>query len=301
MMISWYFIILAMVCAGRMVLCENTEVCSAFCNTLGTESSLPGKSCADIYQVNTASRSRSGYYWINSTSPVRVYCNMELECGGVKGGWTRIAYLNTTQEHSCPSPWSSIIIPGTSKQVCRTPYNPGCYSVSFSTYDMSYNKICGQVRGYQKGSTDAFHSSVKGGKSINNAYTDGLSITFGSPRKHVWTYAAGISDDGNYPEWNCPCAHYAGPDPPSFVGDHYYCESGNGGGVSIHSYYYADALWDGKQCFGSNNNCCNHPDMPWFFRQLARSVKEDIEVRNCHLENFTDEDTLVELLEFFVQ
>ena len=127
---------------------------------------------------------------------------------------------------------------------------------------MSYNKICGQVRGYQKGSTDVFHSSIKGGKYIDNVYADGISITFGSPQKHVWTYAAGISDDGHYPNWNCPCAHYPGPDPPNFVSDHYYCESGNGSCFNTDSYYTGDVLWDGKQCVGSNNNCCSNPDMP---------------------------------------
>ncbi|XP_065902128.1 uncharacterized protein [Dysidea avara] len=227
---------------------------------------------------------------------------MELECGGVKGGWMRIAYLDMAQGHSCPSPWSRIIIPGTSKEVCRTPDDAGCYSVTYSTHGMNYNKICGKVRGYQKGSTDAFHSAVKGGKSINNVYADGISITFGNPRKHVWTYAAGFTDDGNYPHYNCPCAHIPGPDPPSFVGDHYYCDSGDTGSYDVSAYYSGDVLWDGKQCHGSNNNCCTSTDMPWFFRQLARSVNgENMEVRNCHLETFSDEDTLVEGLELYVQ
>ena len=41
------------------------------------------------------------------------------------------------------------------------------------------------------------------------------------------------SDDGNYPDYNCPCAATPGPDPPAFVGDYYYCESGDTGGVAI--------------------------------------------------------------------
>ena len=31
-------------------------------------------------------------------------------------------------------------------------------------------------------------------------------------RKHVWTYAAGLSDDYNYLQYNCPCAATPGPD-----------------------------------------------------------------------------------------
>ena len=82
----------------------------------------------------------------------------------------------------------------------------------------------------------------------------------GNPQKHAWTYAAGFSDDGNY---NCPYAHTPGPDPPSFVGERCYCESGNTGIYDV--CYSGDVLWDGKQCVGHNNNCCISPDMPWFF------------------------------------
>ena len=103
-------------------------MCSAFCSALGSASSSPGKSCADIYQVNKASRDRSGYYWVNNTSPVRVYCDIELVCGGVKGGWTRIAILDMSQDNSCHSPRSPIVMPGTSIKVCQS---PGCYSVTY--------------------------------------------------------------------------------------------------------------------------------------------------------------------------
>ena len=86
---------------------------------------------------------------------------------------------------------------------------------------------------------DAFH----GLRDINSNYVDGMYITYGSPRKHIWTYAVGLSDDNNYNgNYNCPCAKYPGPAPPSFVGDHYYCESGNTG---KHEYtFYNDTLWE---------------------------------------------------------
>ena len=80
----------------------------------------------------------------------------------------------------------------------------GCASANFS--------ICGQAKAYQKGHTDAFHTTV----SIDNVYVEGISITLGSPRKHVWTYAAGLSDDGNHNSGldNCPCAVNPGLGPP---------------------------------------------------------------------------------------
>ena len=94
------------------------------------------------------------------------------------------------------------------------------HTISVTTYNISYYKICGQVKGYQKGNTDAFESSIE---SIDDHYVDGVSITLGSPRKHVWTYAIGISDSGSLGNVSyCPCADTVGPDPPSFVSLHYY-------------------------------------------------------------------------------
>ena len=85
----------------------------------------------------------------------------------------------------------------------------------FDVKGVSYDNICGQAKAYQKGSTDAFRPTVQ---SIDGVYVDGISITLGSPRKHVWTYAAGLSDDYDYK------ATIPGPSPPAFVGNDYYCE-----------------------------------------------------------------------------
>ena len=80
------------------------KVCSSFCSSLGLLQTNPGKSCDDIYQINKASRGMSGNYWINTITGVhQVYCDMELECGGHKGGWMRIADLDTSRGHDCPS------------------------------------------------------------------------------------------------------------------------------------------------------------------------------------------------------
>ena len=46
----------------------------------------------------------SGDNWINTTTGVhQVYCDMELECGGHKGGWMRIADLDTSRGDDCPT------------------------------------------------------------------------------------------------------------------------------------------------------------------------------------------------------
>ena len=73
-------------------------------------------------------------------------------------------------------------------------------------------------------------------------------------------------------------------------------------GVDCSAYYSSDVLWAGKQCDGSNNNCCTNPDLPWCFRQFARPIKgSDLEVRNCHSEKECDEDTVLESLELYIQ
>ena len=125
-----------------------------------------------------------------------------------------------------------------------------------------------------------------------------MSITLGSPRKHVWTYAVSLSDDSALNnQSNCLCAKHPGRDPPAFVGNHYYCESG----YRVRSQYHTeDPLWDGIGC-SANNNCCANTDQPWFFRQLVVKRQDDIEERLCINHGFDDEGVLVEQIQLYVQ
>ena len=281
------------------------KVCSNFCSSIGMLQSTPGKSCDDIYQINKASRGMSGNYWINTTTGVhQVYCDMELECGGHKGGWMRIADLDTSRGDDCPSGWTKITTNDggqPSIDVCRSPSdNAGCYPTMFTVNGTSYNKICGKARGYQRHTTDAF---VENTRSINEAYVDGLSITLGSPRKHVWTYAAGFSETGDAAfTRNCPCAAIPGRAPLSFIGNDYYCESGfAGAALTSRVFYTSDPLWDGSGCIISNTNCCSNVDLPWFHRKFVMAQQDDIEVRICTNQAFGDEAVAVDQLQLFVQ
>ena len=299
-MTVWSIIIIFAVASTSSVVMAQEKVCSSFCTTLGMLESSPGKSCDDIYQTNKASRGVSGLYWITTPSGThQVYCNMELQCGGHKGGWTRVAQFDTSQGDSCPPEWRLITTPGDNpKNVCRSGDADECHSTIFTTYNISYYKICGQVKGYQKGNTNAFDSSQE---SIDDHYVDGVSITLGNPRKHVWTYAIGISDSGSSTiDHYCPCAARRGANPPSFVGDHYYCESGDIGGDATSAYYTSDPVWDGLDC-SLSVNCCAHPDMPWFLRQFAKPQETFIEARICRNEGFSNEGTLVERMELYIQ
>ena len=45
--------------------------------------------------------------------------------------------------------------------------------------------------------------------SIKIYYIDGVSITYGTPRKHIWSYAIGYTDNAHHHSpINCPCSHY---------------------------------------------------------------------------------------------
>ena len=265
------------------------KVCSTSCNTVGMLQSTFGKSCSDIYQFNKASRGASGNYWINTTTGVhQVYCDMKLECGGDKGGWMRITDLDASRGDECPSGWTPVA-------ACIAPNSSaGCYSTNFSTFSIPYSKVCGMAVGYQMDSTDAFGFIT----SINSPYVDGISITYGILRKHIWTYAIGASDRSNIENRNCPCSEFSGRLPPSFVHDNYYCESGtmlDGKGV-----FTDDPVWDGEGC-SDGNSCCSDPSLPWFYRQLPLTASEDIEIRICRNAEQDNEDILVKELQLYVK
>ena len=65
------------------------------------------------------------------------------------------------------------------------------------------------------GSPDAFGYTHSSSQTIDEAYVDGISITHGTPRNHLFTYAAAWKITG------CPCK--GGKEPPAFVGNNYYC------------------------------------------------------------------------------
>ena len=98
-------------------------------------------------------------------------------------------------------------------------------------------------------------------RTIDSPYVHGVSITYGdNPRKHLWTYAAGVYEN-ILVSHDCPCntgykyAYY----PPSFVGNRYYCESGNNQSFFAEKLYANDYLWDRENCNGLEATCCtNH-------------------------------------------
>ena len=47
-------------------------------------------------------------------------------------------------------------------------------------------------------------------------YVDGVSLTYGTPCKHLFTYASGHSSDSNF-NGNCLCAKHPGDKPPKII------------------------------------------------------------------------------------
>lgn len=215
------------------------------------------------------------------------------QCGD--GLWYRIAYINMNDlQQRCPSTWREYT--RNSARVCGRPFSASssCPSTTYAT-GRQYSKVCGRITGYQVASPDGFSYT----RSINAAYMDGISVTYGNPRNHIWTFAAGVTENSrlHFPN-NCPCSDTDAKRPPLFVGSNYFCESGNPNTNFAFTLYNSDKLWDGRQCSGEGT-CCTGP--PWFSVELQSNTTDDIEVRICGNENTNNEDTPIELLEFYVQ
>ena len=41
--------------------------------------------------------------------------------------------------------------------------------------------------------------------TIDNSYVEGVSVTHGTPRNHIWTFAAGLSENSSTISLVCPC------------------------------------------------------------------------------------------------
>ena len=178
-----------------------------------------------------------------------------------------------------------------------------CYSIHIKTNGINFNEVYGKVLGYQKGNTTAFNAHLNKYYDIDDQYVDGVSITYGYPRQHMWTYATGYSSSlGSYSFFNCPCSYTAGGFPPAFVGKHYYCQSGSPGPPASPCYYPNILLWNGQGC-PLRNSCCSQLQMPCFYRCLPDATEgtvQEIEVKICHNAPYATGATLVSELELYV-
>ena len=221
-----------------------------------------------------------------------VYCHLGNLCGS-SDGWMRIAYLDMTDPaQECPSELRTLNEKGV--KCCGRKENvASCDGLFFSSKGTSYSEICGRVTGYQWGSPDYIGT----GGNIDSHYVEGISITYGSPRQHLWTFIATIRENVNH----CPCSSGNSGATPSFVGQDYFCESGNSGNGWSQTLYSTDKLWDGFNCGSQEAECCNADGLPWFYRQLSSPTSDDIELRVCGDQGINDEDNPVESYEIYIK
>ena len=268
----------------------------------GLSPSNPAASCADMLAQNP--NISSGFYWIETEgNSMRQYCNMTLSCGGITGGWMRVAELDMTDgSQQCPSGLELRIDAG--KRSCvKIGNGAGCASITFPM-TLDYSKVCGKIIGYQIGSTDAFlyWGSRNEHTSIEETYVDGVSLTHGNPRQHIWTFASANDEPATNKKAVCSCtnpiAYSEATPPPPYVGHDYFCDTGSTGHYSFGVFYGANPLWDGAGC-GPQDTCCAFNNPPWFYKQLPQSTSDNIEMRLCRDQRRGDEDVAIGKFEIY--
>ena len=237
---------------------------------------------------------------------------------GTTGGWTKIANLDMTDPNQqCPdgfNQWNRNTAP---LRVCNGTYGgTGCESTTFPVHGIEYSHVCGRVIGYQFGGTISF-LGYTGNTSltIDDPYVDGVSLTHGqSPRQHIWTFASAYIDydptnSTLYPTvWTasfCPCAvpnntNYYNAIPP-YIGNDYFCETGDHPTTGPWQLLADDPLWDGQGC-GGNSTCCSFNNPPFFCKQLPQPTTDDIELRMCtaYLAS-SNAQTPLEIVEIYIK
>ena len=220
-----------------------------------------------------------------------VYCHFEDLCN-TPGPWTRMAFLNMSDPtQNCSSPFE--LYESNGVRACGRPHPLSgytCESVTFPVNQTSYSQVCGRVIGYQYYSIDGFN-----GGNIDEQYVDGISLTHGSPRQHIWSFAAAQ----RHKRFHIFLSMCWWDSPPAFVGNDYFCESGSNGGSLNQTMYTSDPLWDGQGCVGGEAvACCQATGIPWFHKVLNTSTTDFIELRMC---GYSDEDSPLSLYEIYVK
>ena len=125
------------------------------------------------------------------------------------------------------------------------------------------------------------------GNEINHPYLDGVSITYGKPRKHIWSFYASLTG------WHC-CSieHINFTKHLNFIGNNSFCDSGN---PADEDWFYSECpLWDGNGCINGATCCAPHSG-PWFHTTLPVPTISGIEVRPCGDDDSENENTPFDL------
>ena len=249
---------------------------------LGDIPRCPASSCKEVVQKKLWS-SRYGMHWLlKDFLSFQAYCVTNMSPSESRG-WMRVAYVSAS--HGCPTGLEPVTAGG--RKMCRKTVSVGCSSVTFPVQGVSYSKVCGRVYGYQTNTPDGFQRHhYCPGCTIEQQYLDGVSITHGHPRQHIWSLAA------THHEPYCPCTAYPRDSYfPSFVGDDFSCEF-----EGRDTYSSSDRLWDGQGCSVDSVH-----NSAWFCKELPQPTTDDVEFRVCADEPRNNEDVYIEHIELYVQ
>ena len=113
--------------------------------------------------------------------------------------WLRLNI--TSQSDQCPANFKTTTANGTSFCI-RNTTEGGCGPMLFESHGHTYSSVCGHIQGYSYNTASAFNTEPD--TPLNGHYVDGVSITYGTPPTHIWTYAAGnvVSENSVH---GCPC------------------------------------------------------------------------------------------------
>lgn len=219
-----------------------------------------------------------------------------LSCQG-EGEWRRVVYLDLKDPNTnCPSGWQLTSQPRRTCQSVTRSESLTCDSVTFPVSGGNYTRVCGRIIAYQYSTTRAFSAYKYAiANTTDSAYVDGISLTHGSPKQHIWSFASGASEFYHNVDV-CPCDIDDEMITPPFVNDDYFCESGFNSKYA--DFFSNDPLWDGSGCTASSK-CCSFNNPPYFTTQLPSPTSNDIEARLCHW--YPNTDTPIELIELYVQ
>ena len=210
----------------------------------------------------------------------------------------RVADIDMTRPNeNCPAGFTKFTSSG--KTMCRG-QGSRCISTTFSSHGIEYSRVCGRINGYQYFTTDAFQNYTRSRGSIDSAFVDGIVLTHGSPRQHIWTFAAAFTQYAIVSS-GCPCNgdSYSYSLPP-YVGNDYFCDSGHRYNTRPpQTYMTNNPLWDGAGCV--SGSCCTFNSPPWFCKTLPHHTTDNIELCLCLDEALDDESVAFEKVDLYVQ
>ena len=224
----------------------------------------------------------------NPTHPLNGYCYKVLS-QMYSINFTAIVELNMkNNSSSCPDGLTLSNMAGL--RTCQRRSGMGCSSVLYPV-NISYSRVFGRIKAYQYGPTNSFQMFRRGNGTIDEPYVDGVSLTYGSPRKHIWTFAADRDKNNSF----CPCVR-DDISTPEFVGEDYFCDTGEAPDDTL---AVNNPLWDGSGC-DQTYSCCIYKNPPWFYKQLPYPTSDPIELRVCGDQGASGENIALEQIYLYV-